>query len=61
MASIVGNGLEEGAAGFVVQDMCVRGGVAAFEAFKEAGVCGNAMGISFGLERLHQNGVGFAV
>jgi hypothetical protein len=53
--------LEEGSAGFVVQDMCVWGGVAAFESFEKGGVCSNAMGVSFGLERLHQDGVGFAV
>ncbi len=61
MASIVGNGLEECSTGFVVKDMCVQGGMVAFESVEQAGVRGNAVGIGLGLERLHQNNVEFAV
>jgi hypothetical protein len=45
--------LEEGSTGFVVQDMCVGGGVAAFESFEKAGVRSNSMAIRFGLKGLH--------
>ena len=52
-ASIVGDGLEEGSTGFVVQDMCVWGCVATLEAVVEGGVSCDAVCVSLGLKRLH--------
>ena len=61
LASVVGNGFEEGLAGFVVQDVYVRGCVLGRESVVEIIVCPNAMAVMLQLEGAHENSIGFTV
>ena len=60
-AAVVGDGLEEGLASFIVQDVDVRGRVVRYEAAVEIVVCRDSVAVVLRLERAHENCVGFTM